>query len=65
MKTNCDYLESVIESISRIAVNAADKAKSGLPLADKLVMIRLERTMIELRRQLIITRFEVEDIDNH
>ena len=65
MKTNCDHLESAIESISRIAVNAADKAKSGLPLADKLVMIRLERTLIELRRQLIITRFEVEDIDNH
>ena len=64
MKTNCDHLESAIKSISRIAVNAAEKAKSGLPLDEAVAMRKLEKTLWELKRQLLLVHFDVEDIDN-
>lgn len=52
-----DGLETMIQDIAK-------KEKGNLSLESKLSMKRVKKELVEIRRQLILLHFDIEDIHN-
>lgn len=56
-----DY-ENAVDSLEQLITNITKKRKKNLTLEEKVMSDKTKKELVELRRRLLLIRFDIEDL---